>query len=216
MSAAEVREAMAWLTERGYAGHFYDVPPEVLAEAEEVDVSCSPSGFHFGTKGSFADVTLFAPVGLEELTPELRRKIEEKFGMSPEEVVEQEQQKMRVEIARLRAPLSQEEADAAFLVSGYGIEKGQTYMWPAVSPYSLGGLRSEEFEDKITIRFVTKSELRVIGSPAVAIVAKPKAIKALVSKLAAALRENKRERMRREGGKGDGSEPGKRNNTGDI
>lgn len=194
MTVAKVREAIAWLTERGFAGHFYNVPPEVLADAEEVDVSYSPYGFYFGTKGSFADVTLFAPVSLDELTPGLRRKIERKLGMTPEEVIKQAQQKSREE-EKLRGPLSQEEAEAAFLVSGHGLPEEQTYMWPQVSPYSLGGLRAEEFRDNIIIRFATRLWMR---SPAIAIVAKPQAIKNLVSKLAAALRENKRERKRRE------------------
>jgi len=182
-TAAEVREAMAWLKSHGFEGHFSNVPPEVLDDFEEIDVSCGPYGFYLSTEG---DVHLFEPMWLEELTDKQRQKIHEKFGMSAEEVIRQEREKFAEEMAKRRGPLSQEEADAAFEVSGR-LRDNREYMWPEVSSYALSGLKCEEFDDRIHIVFTTRDDLPMMPGRAVAIVAKPPAVSDLVRRLRAAL-----------------------------
>jgi len=163
-TADEFREAMAWLKEHGFKGHFYDVPPEVIDDFPEVDISSGYDGFYFSVNG---DISLWAPLGLDELTDHQRETIHHKYSMSPEAVCAEECRKSAEYRAEIEKPASKGEKETAFKVTLYNaseidLTKSQQviYMWPEVSAWTerSHGVKGWKFDDRISISFRGKDK----------------------------------------------------------
>lgn len=166
-TADEFREAMTWLKEHGFKGHFYDVPPEVIEEFEYEDVHITEGsdGFYFSI-GDKNIISLWAPLELDELTPKLRTWIKVKFGMSPEEVVAALRKRSSDYLESLEKPFTKEEKETSFKVEIYpesmpykpfniSDRRMIYYMKPSISAFHhLGdGVKKWTFVPMITINF---------------------------------------------------------------
>jgi len=163
-TANEFREAIKWLTDHGFKGHFYDVPPEVIDDFKDIEISPGYDGFYLAVRG---DIDLWVPLELNELTSHQRQLIEEKLGMSPEAACAEESRKSAEYKAEIEKPVSKGEKETAFRITLYNageidLAKSQqvVYMWPEVSAWTehSHGVGSWKFDDRISISFRGKNK----------------------------------------------------------
>lgn len=200
-TADQYREAMTWLREKGFKGHFFNVPPEIVEEFEELDISEGTDGFYFRV-GEQNVMSLWAPLKMDELTPKLRRLIEEKYDMSPEEVVAKAKERSSKHYKDMVSPFTEEEKLTHFKVQIYldGMPKEEPvvhkdlktwFMRPQVTAYRYvsKGVKSWEFDPRIGVDFSGKDW----ASHPLGFYAMAPQIEELIEKLIDALQTNKNE-----------------------
>lgn len=220
-TADEFREAIQWLTEHGFKGHFYSVPAEVFDAFESLIISPGTDGFNLAVRSKSVD--LWGPNLLEELTPKQRHLIREQFEMEPEEVCTVEREKHRQASLQLQSPLTKTEKRGAFELVLYtqhlaerkarDAEPIHIYMFPQVSPWTkiAQGVKDWRFDNRVTLSFQTKQRPDV--SP-ISIRAHVDAVRDLADQLrgaAALLEEEEKKRTEKslmknaQGGSSEGS-----------